>query len=125
MEDATVAFLEGLSGRGVEPLLGGLTAKVRIDLEDGDATDHWLLDVRRGVIDVAHGDGEADSTLRADRATFEELATGRTNAMAAALRGALRIEGDLRILVLIQRLFPAPVGMPKAAGNRSVGRSRS
>jgi putative sterol carrier protein len=36
------------------------------------------------------------------------MAAGKVNAFAAVLRGAIKIEGDPRLLVLFQRLFPGP-----------------
>ena len=39
---------------------------------------------------------------------FERIVTGRMNAVAAVLRGDLQVEGDWRLLVRIQRLFPGP-----------------
>ena len=41
--------------------------------------------------------------------------------MAAALRGAMVLDGDPRLLIRVQRLFPAPVGMPESTGPRSMG----
>ena len=52
--------------------------------------------------------GAADCTIRGERAVFEELVGGRTNAMAAVLRGALVCHGDLELLFAIQRIFPDP-----------------
>jgi hypothetical protein len=36
------------------------------------------------------------------------MAAGKVNAFAAALRGAIAVEGDPRLLVLFQRLLPGP-----------------
>ena len=60
------------------------------------------------------------------RIEFDEVADGNVNALTAALRGMLGIEGDPAVLVRFQRLFPA--GEPKReAGSsaRTVGRQRS
>ena len=59
-----------------------------------------------------------------DKAAFDELTTGRTNAMAAAPPERAGMDGDPRLLVRFQRLFPAPTGMPETAGHRSVGKRR-
>ena len=98
---------------------------MRFDIDDGGVIDQWLVQLHDGEVAVTHGDGEADSVIRADRAAFDEVASGRTNAMSATLRGAVVLEGDPRLLVRVQRLFPAPVGMPESKGARSVGRRRS
>jgi hypothetical protein len=41
---------------------------------------------------------------------LEGVARGELNAMAAVLRGELVIEGDLQILMIVQRVFPGPPG---------------
>ena len=125
MAGETVAFLEGLGGRGQEPLLGHTRAIIRFDIADTDGVDPWLVRVQDGTIEVTHAGGEADCVLSADLATFDKVTSGQTNALSATLRGALEISGDPRILVQVQRLFPAPVGMPAIAGDRAVGRRRS
>ena len=125
MADATAEFFDALGQRGNEPLLGRTRATVRFDIDDGGVIDHWLVQLHDGEVAVTHGDGEADSIISADRAAFDEVASGRTNAMSATLRGAVVLDGDPRLLVRVQRLFPAPVGMPVSKGARSVGRRRS
>jgi putative sterol carrier protein len=125
MPDATADFFAGLAKRGHEPLLGRTKATVRFDITDGGRTHHWLLAIDDGALDVARGSGDADCIVIADKAAFDRLAAGETNAMSALLRGAVQVEGDPRLIVRVQRLFPAPVGMPKASGDRAVGRRRS
>jgi putative sterol carrier protein len=125
MADATGDFFDALSARGMEPLVGRTRATVRFDIAEGDLTDHWLVRIHDGAIEVTHADGEADSVIRSEKAAFDEVAAGRTNAMSATLRGALVMEGDPRLLVRVQRLFPAPVGMPANKGARSIGKRRS
>jgi putative sterol carrier protein len=125
MADATAEFFDDLSRRGNEPLLGKLRLTVRFDIVDGKRTDHWLLGLDDGAIDVTRADGEAECVIRADKAEFDKVASGRTNAMAAYLRGALTLDGEPRQLVRLQRLFPAPVGMPEVSGDRAVGKRRS
>ncbi len=56
---------------------------------------------------VRSGGGDASCVVRADRAVFDKVAAGRMNAVAAVLRGDLQVEGDWRLLVRMQRLFPA------------------
>lgn len=124
MPDATAAFFAELATRRSEPLLGATRATVRFDILDGRRTDHWLLAIRGGELELTHGDGDAECILTADKTVFDQLASGQTNALAAMLRGALSVDGEPRMLVRIQRLFPAPSGMPAVAGGRGVGRRR-
>ena len=125
MPDATADFFEGLSKRGPEPLLGNTKATVRFDIADGGRIDHWLLGIDDGRLDVSRDAGGADCIISVKKDAFDKVAAGRTNAMASFLRGALEIDGDPRLLVRVQRLFPAPVGMPETSGDRSVGKRRS
>ena len=125
MPDATAAFFEDLSKRGPEPLLGKTKATIRFDIADDGRTDHWLLGIDNGVLDVSRASGDADCIISADKAAFDKVASGRTNAMASFLRGALIVDGDPRLIVRLQRLFPAPTAMPETAGDRSVGKRRS
>jgi putative sterol carrier protein len=123
--DATAEFFERIAGTDFAPVLGKTVATVRVEVEDGDRIDRWLVAIRDGEIVVRTGDGDADCVMRATKPVFDEVASGHTNAMAAALRGALLLDGDARLLVRFQRLFPAPVGMPEAASARAKGKRRS
>jgi putative sterol carrier protein len=108
MTDATSKFFDALVERGHESLLEKATGTVRFDLKDGKKTDRWLVTVLRGDIAVSRQHRRADSIVSADKALFDGVASGRTNAMAALLRGAMSVEGDVQLLVLFQRLFPGP-----------------
>ena len=125
MPDATADFFEGLAKRGPEPLLGRTKATIRFDIADDGQTDHWLVGIDNGSLDVSRASGEADCIISAEKAAFDRIASGRTNAMASLLRGAIAVDGDPRLIVRVQRLFPAPTGMPETAGDRSVGKRRS
>jgi putative sterol carrier protein len=58
----------------------------------------------------AQGHGRADCHMVTDGELFDRMAAGRANAMAAMLRGAVHVRGDLDKLVAFQRLFPGPPG---------------
>ncbi|HEX5015127.1 MAG TPA: SCP2 sterol-binding domain-containing protein [Candidatus Limnocylindrales bacterium] len=127
MAGDTEAFFARLAGLGHEPMLGRTTATVRVDLANGRGTDHWVVSIKRGNLAVARSGGPADLVIVCDRTTFDELAAGRLNAMATALRGAIQFEGDPSLLVRFQRLFPAPTAPPlgASASDRAVGKRRS
>jgi len=108
MTDATADFFEGLRRRGPEPLLGNAEGSVRIDLSKGRRSERWLVSIERGNITVARKSARADCTIRARKDVFDRIAAGKLNAMAAMLRGAIAVEGDPRLLVRLQRLFPSP-----------------
>jgi predicted lipid carrier protein YhbT len=106
--DTAAAFFEALGRRGHEPLLGKVTGRVRFDVEDRDRADSWLVTIQRGDVTVSHAAGDADCTMRGDRALLDAVASGRANAMSAVLRGALQCAGDVELFLAVQRVFPGP-----------------
>jgi putative sterol carrier protein len=108
MTDATTEFFEQLEARGHEPLLEKARGTVRFDLTDDGRRARWLVEIDKGDVAVSHKNVKADCVVSVDKALFDRIASGRENAMAAALRGQVGIEGDRELLVWFQRLFPAP-----------------
>lgn len=106
MIDPTAAFFEDLKQRGHEPLLTRKHGSVRIEVTKGRTTQRWLVEYDDGELSVSQRNRTADTTLRADKKVFDQVAAGETNAMAALLRGAMSAEGDLNVLIVFQRLFP-------------------
>jgi putative sterol carrier protein len=106
--DPVERFLADLAARGHEPLLRNATGSTRFEVVDGGRTRRWLVTVSKGDIAVRKGGGEAGCVVRAEKDVFDKIASGRMNAVAAVLRGDLEVEGDWRILVRMQRLFPGP-----------------
>lgn len=118
MADPTLAFFDGLGRRRHEPLLQKATGSVRFDLVDGKRTERWLVWIEKGDLTVAKKNGTADCVVRTGRKLFSEIVRGRRNAIAAVLRGAIQVEGDVELFVLVQRLFPGSAGAssPPPAG---------
>ncbi len=106
--DPIAKFVDGVALRGHEPSLANASGTVRFEIVDGRQTERWLLTVSRGDLAVSRRNTRADVTLRAPRALFEQIFQGKTNATAAFLRGALQIDGDVELIVLVQRLLPGP-----------------
>jgi putative sterol carrier protein len=118
MKSSTAAFFDEIGRRGHEPLLERVSATVRFDVGDGASVDHRLLRIDRGDIRVTSEDVPADCTVTIGDELLDEIIHGRTGAMPAFLRGALLVEGNPEVLVLVQRLFPghpARVTSAKAA----------
>jgi len=107
--DATTKFLEALASRGHEPLLSRASGTLRLELTNGKPVA-WLVTIDKGDVTVSRSKSEADCVVRGPRKTFERVAKGQDNAMAAVLRGAVTVEGHPELLVLFQRLFPGPRG---------------
>jgi putative sterol carrier protein len=113
--DTTTAFFDALAQRGYEPLLRKLSGEVRFEIADGKRVERRSVSVEKGQISVSGRGSGGQSVIRADRAVFGRIAAGELNPVAAVLRGELAIEGDWRLLVLVQRLFPGP---PRARPTR-------
>jgi len=120
MSQVAEAFLTGLSERGDDPSLRKITGTIRIDLRNNGKVDHWHLTFDGGKVSVKQSNNaakgsRADCHMITDSELFERMAGGRANAMAALLRGAVLVRGDLDKLVAFQRLFPGP---PSKRGSR-------
>jgi hypothetical protein len=116
-------FFERLSAGGPGTLPPRTNGSLRIDLGSGATTERWFLTVEDGAASVSHRNAKADAVIRTSKDLFEGMVTGRVNAMAGALRGAVSLEGDPTLLVLFQRALPGPpsrggVGAP-VTGRRS------
>jgi len=108
MADATVEFFDALVERRHEPQLEKATGTVRFDLRDGKKINRWLVSIVKGDLAVSRRNVGADFVVSTDKAVFDDIASGKTNAMAALLRGAISVEGDTQLMLLFQRLFPGP-----------------
>ena len=108
--DLTAGFFDELASRGHEPLLRNVTGSARFDVVAGQRTERWLVTIDKGDIRVSRGNAAAGSVLRADKASFDRVVAGELNLMAAVLRGEVAVEGDPRLVVRLQRLFPRPQG---------------
>ena len=122
MADSTTQFFDELGRRGHEPLLEKTSGTIRIDLKDGRKTERWLVTIAKGDLAVSRENAEADCVISGDRALFDDIASGKTNAVAAMLRGTIGVEGDAPLLVSFQRLLPGP---PPARRRRSRTTARS
>jgi putative sterol carrier protein len=116
--DPTARFFDGLAERGEEPLLRKASGSTRFDLVDGKRTLHWLVSVDRGKIAVSQKNTSADCVIRTQKAVFDKAAAGALNVVAAVIRGDLSVEGDWRLLVLMQRLFPSSPRSLRSAARR-------
>jgi len=122
MADPSIEFFEELRRRGHEPRLRGATGTLRFELVEGKKIERWLVTLSKGDVQVARRGGTADCVLRVDRKLFDRLASGELNGVAAVLRGEFQAEGDWRLLVHFQRLFPGK--SPAAPKRARAGYSR-
>jgi putative sterol carrier protein len=117
-------FFVAIRERGSSALLKYVSGTVRFDLCDGDRVDRWLVTVTKGEVTVKRRNGRADAVVRADQALFSDIVTGRKNAQAAYLRGALAVEGDMRLVVQLLRLLPGPPRAQVSEPTKATGGAR-
>ena len=113
--DATSGFFEALDRRGPEPSLEQVEGTVRFDLREDEKTEHWLVTIRRGEVSVSREAREADAVVGSSPALFERVIRGEENALAAMLRGAMTVAGNLQLILKLERLLPGP---PDSRGPR-------
>jgi putative sterol carrier protein len=114
--DPTARFFADLAAHEHEPLLRKASGSTRFDIVDGSKTRRWVVSVHGGDIAVSSKGTDVDCVVRAQKAVFDKVASGRLNAVAAVLRGDLEVEGDWRLLVRMQRLFPGRRQLRRSSG---------
>ena len=110
MRDPVIGLFDWLGRRGHEQLLDHVEGTVRFDLVDEADVDHWLVAICRGDLTVTREDRDADCVMRCPKAGFARVATGEDNAIAMLLRAEIVVEGNARLLVMLERLMPGPPG---------------
>lgn len=110
MTDPTAALFKALEQRRHVPTLEKVQGSVRFELEHDQQTDYWLVAIKNGDISVSQEKRDADCVVRTGKGLFDRVASGQENAIAALLRGAVLVEGELELLVLVERLLPGPPG---------------
>jgi hypothetical protein len=114
-------FFERLT-RGGPDRLRRADGSLRIDLTSGTKTERWFITMHGGDVSVSHRNAKADSVIRTSKDQFEGMISGRVNAMSAALRGVVSLEGDPTLLVLFQRALPGPPSTATGQGAAATGR---
>jgi putative sterol carrier protein len=103
-------FFAELQARGHEPLLVQASGTLRFDLAHGKDVEQWFVTIAKGELQVSRRNLDADVIFDVDRVLFEDMTEGKVNALAAVLRGDLRLVGDLALAMAFQRVFPGPPG---------------
>ncbi|MGN6430286.1 MAG: SCP2 sterol-binding domain-containing protein [Gaiellaceae bacterium] len=106
--DPTAEFFAGLAELDRDPLLAKANGTIRFDLRDGRRVDRWLVSLKDGEVTVSRANRDADCVIRVDKALFDEIAVGKANGTAAVLRGAMTIDGEMELMMVLRRTFPGP-----------------
>jgi putative sterol carrier protein len=118
MAELDESLLATLAERSLEHPAAAFSGVVRFDVDSGGRADSWFLTIGKGVVTVSREGGEPDCVVTGDVTTLDAVLSGRANAMAALLRGALHVQGKFVLLTALQRLFP---GSPGAVGLPTAG----
>jgi len=94
------AFFEQQAKRGHVRLLDHVSGTVEFDVEG--AGRRWIT-INRGDLIVSEDSGRADCVLTCNTDTFIRIISGEQNLVAAAIRGSVRVAGDLALGLRIQR----------------------
>lgn len=121
MGEATVKFFDDLGARGRHLLPAKDDGTIRFDLSQRERTEHWMLEIRHGDVSVSRETSEADCTMHGDQELFDKIASGEESWLPLLFRGAVVVQGDLRLLMEFRKLLPA---QPGAHHPRDVARAR-
>ncbi|WP_431883889.1 SCP2 sterol-binding domain-containing protein [Micromonospora gifhornensis] len=126
MTEAIEQFFATLPARAPQVLRAPLTGTLRIDLADDGRTEHWVLRMRPGAVDVDQGPAEADAIWYSSVDLFDRLVTGRAHALAALFRNESTFSGRVTLFLAFRRFFPpAPdTRDPREVAREKVRRAR-
>jgi predicted lipid carrier protein YhbT len=110
MPDPTAEFFDRIGHCQHEDELVNLPGTVRFDITGDQGTEHWLIKVANGDIDLSHEVREADLVISSDRAWFNRIVTGKAQVFATLLRNDLKVAGDMRLIGVLVRLSLPPSG---------------
>ncbi|MGC5029080.1 SCP2 sterol-binding domain-containing protein [Micromonospora sp. DT229] len=110
MDEAIEQFFASLPARAPREMRSSIVGTLRIDLSDGDRTEHWVVRMRPGAIEVDRGPAEAESIWYCSVDLFHRLVTGRAEAMATLFRNESTFSGRVVLFLVLRRLFPPVPG---------------
>ncbi|MET8258507.1 SCP2 sterol-binding domain-containing protein [Micromonospora sp. NPDC005553] len=106
---------------GRRPDLPETTAgTLRLDVRDDGSTDHWYLTIADQQVQVARSADDADLVVSADRRVFDRMVNGELHPGAAMLSNELTMQGEMRLLLVLRRIFAGPAD---ARHPRELGRA--
>lgn len=108
--DPSARLFERISRLGRVDALAGIDGRLRFDVHVADRVEHRAIIVHSGQVSVASEVEDPDCVVDVDKALLDQMASGQSNAMTALLRGDMMVSGDVRLLVLLERLLPGPAG---------------
>ncbi|RLP91812.1 MULTISPECIES: SCP2 sterol-binding domain-containing protein [unclassified Micromonospora] len=124
MTEVTERFFASLPARAPEVLGGLADGTLQIELTTGDLTEHWLVRMRPGFVQVGRHRGPADAIWYSSAVLFDRLVTGEAQGVAAVLRNESTFSGNVVLFLAFRRFFPDPPGTrdPREVAREQAGR---
>jgi hypothetical protein len=97
---------EAIARRPYASWMKRIEGRLRFDLTGGPATEHWMLTVGDGRLQLTREAAEADAAIETDLGVLIAMAAGETRPVPAFLRNDLRVKGSFRYVLLLDRLLP-------------------
>ncbi|MBX7265019.1 SCP2 sterol-binding domain-containing protein [Micromonospora sp. Llam7] len=110
MTEATEQFFATLPDRAPETLRASVAGTLRIDLSDGRVTEHWLVRMQQGAVEVSQRPEQGDAIWYCGMDLFDRLITGRAQAIAAVFRNEGTYRGNVVLFLAFRHFFPSPPG---------------
>jgi putative sterol carrier protein len=95
------AYFDRLRTEPKDTQIRGVSGTCRFDI---NSVGSWLLIVNDGHVEARQGGGPADSVVGCTADAFLSVVRDRQNGFTAALRGRLRVSGNLALLHLLRRI---------------------
>ncbi|MER7893667.1 SCP2 sterol-binding domain-containing protein [Micromonospora sp. NPDC094482] len=124
MSETAERFFESLPARAPDVLRGLVSGTLQIELSTDDETDHWLVVMRPGTVEVSRHRGPADALWYSSADLFDRLVRGEAQGVAAVLRNESTFSGNVVLFLAFRRFFPDPPGTrdPREAAREQTGR---
>ena len=117
MADVIRHFFESLGGP--HPAIPKtVSGTLRFDVDGDQATEHWLITFDEGSVSATESEASADCVVGTSRRTLASIIEGQTNALAALLRGTLKIEGRTILLALFRSVLQESATASHEASDR-------
>ena len=102
MAQSAREFFETLESRVDPAKAAELNNSYLFDIE---GVGRWTVDVTGGTLRVSEGGEDADCVISASEDTFQGIASGEQDAMAAYMRGRLKVRGNMGAAMKLSKLF--------------------
>ena len=113
MSEAIERFFASLPARAPAVLRSPIGGTLRIDLADGNRTEHWYVMLAPGSARVSRQEEPRppDAVLTVGTPLFERLVTGREAGLAVVLRNEATFGGHVVLFLALRRFLPDPPGV--------------